>query len=201
MSVAKTAIWIAEAQMFKETEAIIHKEMDFLPLHTNANIHEGNALQMDWNDVIPASELSYIMGNPPFVGYSLQSKEQKKDMLAIYMDEKGKSYKTAGKIDYVAGWFFKAAQMMQHTSIRTAFVSTNSITQGEQVAGVWKPLYERFGIHIDFAWRTFKWNSESTNQAAVHCVIVGFSSAVTKKRKSSITIRGILTNAPWFLPI
>lgn len=192
VSVAKTAIWIAEAQMFKETEAIIHKEMDFLPLHTNANIHEGNALQMDWNDVIPASELSYIMGNPPFVGYSLQSKEQKKDMLAIYVDEKGKSYKTAGKIDYVAGWFFKAAQMMQHTSIRTAFVSTNSITQGEQVAGVWKPLYERFGIHIDFAWRTFKWNSESTNQAAVHCVIVGFSSAVTKKEKIIYNDKGYI---------
>ena len=89
----------------------------------------------------------------------------------------GKPYKTAGKIDYVAAWYFKASEYIQHTNIRCAFVSTNSITQGEQVAAVWKPLYERFGIHIDFAWRTFKWGSESNDAAAVHCVIVGFSSA------------------------
>ena len=122
------------------------------------------------------------MGNPPFVGYSLQSKEQKADMLSIYVDEKGKPYKTAGKIDYVAGWYYKAAQYMQDTTVRTAFVSTNSITQGEQVAAVWKPLYERFGIHIDFGWRTFIWNSESTDQAHVHCVIVGFSQAYAGQR-------------------
>ena len=124
---------------------------------------------------MPKVELSYIMGNPPFVGYSLQSEEQKKDILSIYVDEKGKPYKTAGKIDYVAGWYFKAAQMMQNTIIRTALVSTNSITQGEQVAGVWKPLYDRFGIHIDFAHRTFRWDSEASIKAQVHCVIVGFS--------------------------
>jgi hypothetical protein len=117
------------------------------------------------------------MGNPPFVGYGLQSKSQKDDMLSIYVDEKGKPYKTAGKIDYVAGWYFKAAQLMQGTSVRTAFVSTNSITQGEQVAGVWKPLYDRFGIHIDFAHRTFRWDSEASIKAHVHCVIVGFSVA------------------------
>lgn len=115
------------------------------------------------------------MGNPPFVGYSLQSKSQKEDMLSIYVDEKGKPYKTAGKIDYVAGWYFKATQLMHGTSIRTAFVSTNSITQGEQVAGVWKPLYDRSGIHIDFAHRTFRWDSEASLKAHVHCVIVGFS--------------------------
>ena len=98
-------------------------------------------------------------------------------MLAIYVDEKGKPYKTAGKIDYVAGWYFKAAQLMHSTAIRTAFVSTNSITQGEQVASVWKPLYERFGVHIDFAHRTFRWDSEASLKAHVHCVIVGFSEA------------------------
>ena len=124
------------------------------------------------------------MGNPPFVGYSLQSKEQKADMLNIYVDEKGKPYKTAGKIDYVAGWYFKASEYMQATAIRTAFVSTNSITQGEQVAAVWKPLYDRFGIHIDFAWRTFIWNSESTEMAHVHCVIVGFSAAPNNTLKT-----------------
>ncbi|MDD6320287.1 MAG: N-6 DNA methylase, partial [Oscillospiraceae bacterium] len=159
VTVAKTALWIAESQMMKETEKILLVPLEFLPLKTNASIVEGNALRMDWEKVVPKTKLNYIMGNPPFVGYSLQSKSQKEDILSIYVDEKGKPYKTAGKIDYVAGWYFKAAKIMQDTDIRTAFVSTNSITQGEQVAGVWKPLYERFGIHIDFAYRTFRWDS------------------------------------------
>lgn len=184
VTVAKTALWIAESQMMKETEDIVHMNLDFLPLTTNAFIVEGNALQLDWENVVPKNQLSYIMGNPPFVGYSLQSKEQKNDILSIYVDEKGKPYKTAGKIDYVAGWYFKASKFMQGTAIRTAFVSTNSITQGEQVAGVWKPLYERFGIHIDFAHRTFRWDSEASLKAHVHCVIVGFSVTQNlKKRK------------------
>ncbi|MEY8404842.1 DNA methyltransferase [Oscillospiraceae bacterium 44-34] len=177
VTVAKTALWIAESQMMKETEDVVHMTLDFLPLKSYANIVEGNALRTEWTDVIPKHELDYIMGNPPFVGYSLQSKEQKEDILSIYIDEGGKPYKTAGKIDYVSGWYFKAAQFMQGTSIRTAFVSTNSITQGEQVVGVWKPLYERFGIHIDFAHRTFRWDSEASLKAHVHCIIVGFSSA------------------------
>lgn len=183
VTVAKTALWIAESQMMKETEDIVHTNLDFLPLKTNANIVEGNALRMDWEDVVKKDKLNYIMGNPPFVGYSLQSREQKDDILAVYVDEKGKSYKTAGKIDYVAGWYCKAAQLMQGTAIRTAFVSTNSITQGEQVAGVWKPLYERFGVHIDFAHRTFRWDSEANIKAHVHCVIVGFSVAPNAKPK------------------
>ena len=162
--VAKTAMWIAELQMMQETQSIVEMNLDFLPLKSYVNIVEGNALRMDWQEVLPAGECNYIMGNPPFVGYSLQSKEQKADMLDIYVDEKGKSYKTAGKIDYVAGWYFKAAEYIQNTGVRTAFVSTNSITQGEQVAAVWKPLYDRFGIHIDFAWRTFKWDSESNRK-------------------------------------
>ena len=177
VTVAKTALWIAESQMMKETEDIVNMNLDFLPLKTNAYITEANALRIDWESVVPKAKLNYIMGNPPFVGYSLQSKEQKADMLAIYVDEKGKPYKTAGKIDYVAGWYFKAAQLMHHTAVRTAFVSTNSITQGEQVASVWKPLYERFGVHIDFAHRTFRWDSEASLKAHVHCVIVGFSEA------------------------
>lgn len=181
--VAKTALWIAESQMMKETEEIIHAPIDFLPLKSYTNITLGNALRVDWERVVPKEELDYIMGNPPFVGYSLQSKEQKDDILSIYVDEKGKPYKTAGKIDYVSGWYFKAAQLMQNTNIRTAFVSTNSITQGEQVAGVWKPLYERFGIHIDFAHRTFRWDSEASLKAHVHCVIVGFSIAENTKKR------------------
>ena len=205
VTVAKTALWIAESQMMKETEDIVHMDLDFLPLTTNAFIVEGNSLQIDWESVVPKYQVSYIMGNPPFVGYSLQSKEQKKDILSIYVDEKGKPYKTAGKIDYVAGWYFKAAQFMQGTTIRTAFVSTNSITQGEQVAGVWKPLYDRFGIHIDFAHRTFRWDSEANMKAHVHCVIVGFSIApnpakrrvyVDGRFKEANNINAYLLDAP-----
>ena len=180
VTVAKTVLWIAESQMMQETEQLMQINLDFLPLKSYANIVEGNALRIDWESVVDKSKLSYIMGNPPFVGYSLQSKEQKNDMLSIYVDEKGKPYKTAGKIDYVSAWYFKAAQLMVGTEIRTAFVSTNSITQGEQVAGVWKPLYDRFGVHIDFAHRTFRWDSEASLKAHVHCVIVGFSIAENK---------------------
>lgn len=183
VTVAKTALWIAESQMMKETESIVHMSLDFLPLKSYANIAEGNALRIDWNEVVPKRELNYIMGNPPFVGYSLQTREQKSDILSVFTDEKGKPYKTAGKIDYVSGWYFKAAELMKNTDIRTAFVSTNSITQGEQTAGVWKPLYDRFGIRIDFAYRTFKWNSEANGKAAVHCVIVGFSADTEKREK------------------
>ena len=180
VTVAKTALWIAESQMMQETEKLMQINLNFLPMKSYANIVEGNALRIDWESVVPKEKLNYIMGNPPFVGYSLQSKEQKSDILSIYVDEKGKSYKTAGKIDYVAGWYFKATMLMIGTEIRTAFVSTNSITQGEQVAGVWKPLYDRFGIHIDFAHRTFQWDSEASLKAHVHCVIVGFSIAESK---------------------
>lgn len=187
VTVARTALWIAESQMMKETEDVVHMSLDFLPLKTNASIVEGNALRLDWESVVPKDKLDYIMGNPPFVGYSLQSKEQKEDLLSIYVDEKGKPYKTAGKIDYVSGWYFKAAQLMQNSGIRTAFVSTNSITQGEQVAGVWKPLYDRFGIHIDFAHRTFRWDSEASLKAHVHCVIVGFSIAPNSEKKRIYT--------------
>lgn len=187
VTVAKTALWIAESQMLKLTEGIVHSDLDFLPLKAYTNIVEGNALRLDWNEVVPKEKLNYIMGNPPFVGYSLQSKEQKEDILKIYVDEKGKSYKTAGKIDYVAGWYFKSAELMHGTQIKTALVSTNSITQGEQVAGVWKPLYDRFNIHIDFAHRTFRWDSEASLKAHVHCVVVGFSCFPNANQKELYT--------------
>lgn len=173
--VATTALWISEAQMLAETERIVQQDISFLPLRTYNNICEGNALQTDWTSLCPKEELTYIIGNPPFVGYSLQSAGQKEDMLQILTDEKGKPYKMAGKVDYVAAWFFKAAQLMQGTSIRTAFVATNSITQGEQVAAVWQPVMERFGAHIDFAYPSFRWDNEASDNAHVHCVIVGFS--------------------------
>ena len=205
VTVATTALWISEAQMMAETEKIIHHDIDFLPLKSYANIHEGNSLRIDWESVCPKEKLSYIIGNPPFVGYSLQSKEQKADLLCVFVDEKGKPFKTAGKIDYVAAWYYKAAQMMQGTRIRAALVSTNSITQGEQVAAIWKPLKEMFGTHIDFAYRTFRWDSEASLKAHVHCVIVGFSDTPNDKAKllfdngqvSEVeNINGYLTNAP-----
>ena len=175
VSVAKTALWIAESQMLEETKDIVFANIDFLPLKSYTNIVEGNALEIDWETVVPKDRLNYIIGNPPFLGYSLQSPKQKANLLSVCVDEKGKTYKTAGKIDFVSAWYFKASLLMQGSSIRTALVSTNSITQGEQVSSVWKPLYERFGIHIDFAHQTFKWNSEAKDKAAVHCVIIGFS--------------------------
>lgn len=183
VSVAKTALWIAESQMLEETKDIVYANIDFLPLKSYTNIVEGNALEIDWETVVPKDRLNYIIGNPPFLGYSLQSPKQKADLLSVYVDETGKPYKTAGKIDFVSAWYFNASQIMQNTSIRTALVSTNSITQGEQVASVWRPLYERFGIQIDFAHQTFKWNSEAKDKAAVHCVIIGFSCIDNKGEK------------------
>lgn len=182
-SVSQAALWIAETQMLKETDAIVGYDIEPLPLKDYDNIHEGNALRMDWNEVVPASELNYIMGNPPFLGYSIQNESQKEDMLSVLVDEKGKPYKTAGKVDYVSAWYFKSAAMMQENSaIRAALVSTNSITQGEQVSGIWEPLMNRYGVHIDFAWRTFIWDSEANQKAHVHCVIVGFSTGSSKER-------------------
>ena len=172
VTVAKTALWIAESQMMKETEDVVHMSLDFLPLKSYANITEGNALRTGWTDVIPKHELDYIMGNPPFVGAQYMTKAQKTDLMDIFCNNK-----KAGVLDFVAGWYHKASELMQNTSVRTAFVSTNSITQGEQVAALWKQLYEQFRIHIDFAHRTFRWDSEASIKAHVHCVIVGFSVA------------------------
>lgn len=169
VAVAKTALWIAESQMMKATEDIVHMSLDFLPLKTYTNIHEGNALSMDWEDVVPKNELNYIMGNPPFVGARMMSAAQKNELLKIF-----DGLKNAGNLDYVSCWYKKATEMMHHSKIRTALVSTNSITQGEQVAILWKPLFEE-GVHIDFAYRTFRWDSEASNRANVHCVIIGFS--------------------------
>ena len=193
--VAKTALWIAESQMMKETAKIIEKDLKFLPLHTYANIIEGNALRIDWESVVPKNDLNYILGNPPFVGYAYQSKEQKDDLESV-MKGFGKN------IDYVAGWYYKAAQMMQGTQIKAALVSTNSITQGEQVAAIWKPMFEHFGMHFDFAYRTFRWDSEANIKAHVHCVIIGFSCggslplATAGKPSSATPSAGTPRNAP-----
>lgn len=166
VSVATTALWIAELQMLRETERICQIEAKPLPLHAYHNIHEGNALRTDWSRVVPTDQLSYIMGNPPFVGTKYQSVSQKEDILALCPALK--------PLDYVTGWYKQANNMMDaNPSIHTAFVSTNSITQGEQVAPLWKTLNAR----INFAYPTFRWDSESSLKAHVHCVIIGFSSA------------------------
>lgn len=177
VTVAKTALWIAESQMMKETEEIVQMSLDFLPLKSYANIVEGNALHVDWESVVPKDRLNYIMGNPPFVGARLMSAEQKDDVSFILNGAKG-----IGNIDYVSCWYKKAADMMKETEVRTALVSTNSITQGEQVAILWKNLFEN-GVHIDFAHRTFRWDSEASLKAHVHCVIVGFSIAENTSQK------------------
>lgn len=171
VTVAKTALWIAESQMLKETEDIIHRHIDFLPLKSYANIIEGNALRLDWESVVPKHKLNYIMGNPPFVGARLMNSEQKDDVNLIF-----DGWKNSGNLDYVCCWYKKAADFMNGTAIRSALVSTNSVSQGESVANLWKPLFQA-GVHIDFAYRTFRWDSEAKIKAHVHCVIIGFSTA------------------------
>ncbi len=177
VTVAKTALWIAESQMMHETEEIMQMSLEFLPLKSYANIVEGNALRLDWESVVPKDKLNFIMGNPPFVGARLMSKEQKDDVFTIF-----DGVKNNGNLDYVSCWYKKSADMMTGTTIRTALVSTNSITQGEQVAILWKNLFEH-GVHIDFAHRTFRWDSEASLKAHVHCVIVGFSKAPDTAKK------------------
>ena len=233
VTVAKTALWIAESQMMKETEEIVEENLDFLPLSTSATIIEGNALRMDWRylreeEKIPTikakktnliyevhereekyeainlitdeinvgkpqqkkteNHYDYIMGNPPFVGYAYQSKAQKED---LHLISKG----LPNNIDYVAGWYFKAAGIIKGTDTKAAFVSTNSITQGEQVSAIWKPLFDDCNIKIDFAWQTFRWDSESTKKAHVHCVIIGFSNLVPTNLQGGEGLKKRIFNA------
>lgn len=169
VTVAKTALWIAESQAMKETEEILNTNLNFLPLKSYANIAEGNALRIDWESVVPKDKLNYIMGNPPFVGGMIASKEQKADMIAVIGDVKG-----VGELDYVSAWYYKAADYIQHTNITVSFVSTNSICQGQQAVTMWQPLFNK-NIRIQFAYRTFIWDSEAKVKAHVHCVIVGFA--------------------------
>ena len=233
VTVAKTALWIAESQMIQETEKILSQSIDFFLLHSNAYIHEGNALRMDWEtfEVLPEGKnviyadktniykikddstkilseptvkygevnivtrevefknpeelqnpktisvtYDYIMGNPPFVGKKEQSKRQKEDMDLVFKEEKNKGL---GILDYVCSWYYKATKIIQNKKTRCAFVSTNSITQGEQATVLWKMLFSEFKFSIDFAYQTFKWENETLDKkhmAAVHCVIISFSS-------------------------
>ena len=231
VTVATTALWISEAQMLAETERIIQHDIDFLPLKSYANIKEGNALRLPWDEwesekkvptifakqtvaytdlakiaptmaseplyynnleihtesvqVLPKKKpttyhvrFDYVMGNPPFVGARLMSESQKNDVLSVFGN-----MKNVGNLDYVSCWYKKAAALLQGTNTHAALVSTNSITQGEQVAILWKAL-AKMGIRIDFAYRTFRWDSEAEIKAHVHCVIVGFSCSESVKEKT-----------------
>ena len=172
VTVAKTALWIAESQMMKETEDVVHMSLNFLPLKSYTNITEGNALEINWEDVAPKYKLSFIMGNPPFVGARLmeQGSDQKKEVQTIFGN-----IKDVQDLDYVTCWYKLASQYIQNTKIQVCFVSTNSICQGSQVPILWNVLFHDYHVHINFAYQTFKWDSESSSQAAVHCVIVGFA--------------------------
>ncbi|MCX4377248.1 MAG: N-6 DNA methylase [Lachnospiraceae bacterium] len=173
VSVAKTALWIAESQMMHETEEIVHMSLDFLPLKSYANIREENALRIDWEKVVPKNEVDFIMGNPPFAGRRYRTEEQIEDVSNFF------NYKD---IDYVACWYKKASVFIQNTNIRTAFVSTNSIVQGEQVRPLWEELFNDYNIKINFAYKTFLWDSESSSKAHVHCVIISFSCFAANKK-------------------
>ena len=263
VTVAKTALWIAESQMIQETEKILSQSIDFFPLHSNAYIHEGNALRMDWEtfEVLPENKnviyadktniykidsddttviseptvkygevnivtkevefksieelqtpktisvsYDYIMGNPPFVGKKEQSKRQKEDMDLVFKEEENN--KGLGILDYVCSWYYKATKIIQNKKTRCAFVSTNSITQGEQATVLWKMLFSEFNFSIDFAYQTFKWENETLDKkhmAAVHCVIIAFSSygnnvkAIFNNEGEKISVKNInqyLCDAP-----
>ncbi|MDF1496828.1 MAG: N-6 DNA methylase [Patescibacteria group bacterium] len=168
--VAALALWLTDHQMNMELSAEFGENFVRLPLKTHPNIHNANALQIDWNDVIPKEQLNYILGNPPFVGSKIMTNEQRGEISNLFQGVHG-----AGVLDYVTGWYIKAAKYIQETNIEVAFVSTNSITQGEQVGILWKELMEKYAIHINFAHRTFKWTNEAPGRAAVFCTIIGFS--------------------------
>ena len=179
VSVAKAALWIADAQMWQETQEFSTQELpDFLPLKGYDNIRENDALFLDWTENTPAKHVDYIISNPPFVGARYMSKEQKEGLLQTCKDIHG-----AGDLDYVSAWFVKAAEIMQQDpATRTTFVATNSITQGQSVALLWRHILQERGMKINFAYRTFKWMNETKDTAAVHCVIVGFSGQKTPCR-------------------
>ena len=170
VTVAKTALWISEEQMIRETQAIIHSRIDFLPLKSYANIMQGNALRIDWETVVSKTALHYIMGNPPFHGFTFMSKEQKDDMSMLFPGIKN--------IDYVCGWYKKASNYIDGTKIEVAFVSTNSISQGETVYRFWGAM----DVIINFAYTTFVWDSEANEKAHVHCVIIGFAKFPREKK-------------------
>jgi len=196
VAVAQTALWIAENQMLQATEDALGKNLQALPLTNYATIIKANALKIDWASIFKGSReignegnsttsllpfspnsLTYIIGNPPFVGARLKSDEQAADIKKVF-----DGWKNIGNLDYVTCWYKKAADFIRGSNVRCAFVSTNSVCQGDSVGILWKNLFAA-GVHIDFCHRTFKWLSDSENMAHVHCVVVGFSCAPNPKPK------------------
>ena len=175
--ITETAMWLMNHQMHEEAGKIFGKKLPDLPLVKGATVFVGNALQKNWEEIIPKNELSYIFGNPPFVGSKMMTREQREDIISVFGKVKG-----AGVLDYVSGWYVKAAKYIQGSKIKCAFVSTNSITQGEQVGILWKELLENYKIKIHFAHKTFKWSNEARGKAAVYCVIVGFANFDADKK-------------------
>lgn len=176
--IAQTAIWLMDHQMNELASETFGRNFARLPLTDGAKIVIGNALTTDWETVVPKKDLSYILGNPPFIGSKLMTQEQRDELAALFPEDVG-----AGVLDYVCGWYAKAAHYVQGTTIRCAFVSTNSITQGEQVGILWKDLLHTYGIKIHFAHKTFKWSNEARGKAAVYCVIVGFAVFDSQNKK------------------
>jgi len=192
--IAQVGMWLMDHQMNLRASEQFGQYYARLPLTQSATIVHGNALRIDWADVVPKRELSFILGNPPFVGSKMLNDEQRNDIAQVFTLN-GKPLKNAGTLDYVAAWYYKAAQYMTGANVRTAFVSTNSITQGEQVSSLWKPIVADYGMHIDFGYRTFKWSNEAKGKAAVHCVIVGFSGIRTQSSKTIYNDDGTQSSA------
>ncbi len=175
--IAETAMWLVDHQMNQKASEALGQYFVRLPLDKAAHIKFGNALTTDWKEIIPPDELSYILGNPPFVGSKLMTEQQRAEIVDVFNNAKG-----VGVLDYVSGWYIKAAKYIQGTQIKCAFVSTNSITQGEQVGILWNELLNKYGIKIHFAHKTFKWSNEAAGKAAVYCVIVGFANFDVNKK-------------------
>jgi hypothetical protein len=169
--IAEVAMWLMDHQMNQQAGDVFGQSFDRLPLRSSPHIVQANALRIDWNDVLPNQRCSYVLGNPPFVGKKARNREQREDMEIVWGDVKG-----AGALDYVTCWYRKAAQYVNPRPVPVAFVSTNSITQGEQPGILWDELFGRFALQIQFAHRTFEWESESRGKAHVHVVIIGFAS-------------------------
>jgi hypothetical protein len=175
--IAEVAMWLIDHQMNMQISNEFGQYFVRLPLKKAAKIVHGNALNVDWESVVSKNELSYIIGNPPFIGKKEQKPEQKADMEKVFANIKG-----SGVLDYVTAWYLKAAHYIQDTKIKVAFVSTNSIVQGEQVGLLWSLMFNKYKIKIHFAHRTFSWRNEAKGNAAVHCVIVGFANYDTTNK-------------------
>jgi hypothetical protein len=175
--IAEVAMWLIDHQMNMLMSMEFGQYYARLPLNKSANIVHADSLEYDWQDVVPKESLSFILGNPPFIGSKLMTQHQRDQIKRLFNNNDG-----SGILDYVSGWYIKSAELIQSTKIKVAFVSTNSITQGEQVGALWKTLLDIYHMHINFSHRTFKWSNEAKGNAAVYCVIIGFANFNTPNK-------------------